>query len=99
MVVMLQAMRVRLAAQAMIISGRVGAPETMIMVIMVRSMIMHSVAIAMVAAKARAGPVSDSQRMRRPVVARVPPAAAIAVMISGMTGMAATNVIRPVRQG
>ena len=31
----------------MIISGLVGVPDTMIMVIMVRSMIMHSMAIAM----------------------------------------------------
>ena len=69
------------------------------MVIMVRSMIMHSMAIAVVAARARCGPVSGSQRMRRPVVARVPPAVAIATMISGMTGIAARSAIRPVRQG
>jgi hypothetical protein len=94
-VAMLQTMRVRLAATAMMISGPVG-PDTMTMVIMVRSMIIHSMAIAMVAAKARRGSVSGSQRMRRPVVARVPPGVA---MISGMTGMATTNAIRPVRQG
>ena len=98
-VVMLQTMRVRLAAKAMIISGSVGAPDTMTMVIMVRSMIKHSIAIAMVAAKARRGPVSGSQRIKRPVVASVPPAVAIAAMINGMTGMAVTNAISPVRQG
>jgi hypothetical protein len=69
---MLQTMRVRLAAMAMIISGLVGAPDTITVVIIVRSMIMHSMAIAIVAAKARRGPVSGSQRVRRPVVARVP---------------------------
>jgi hypothetical protein len=69
------------------------------MVIMLRSMIMHSMAIAIVTAKARRGPVSGNQRIRRPVVARVPPAVAIAAMINGMAGMAATNAIRPVRQG
>jgi hypothetical protein len=41
-VVMLQTMRVRLAANAMIISGLDGAPDTMIRVIMVTSMIMHT---------------------------------------------------------
>ena len=88
-VVMLQTMRVGLAANVMINSGLDGAPDTMIRVIMVTSMIMDSMAIAKVAAKARRGPVSGSQRIRRPVVARVPPAVAIATMISGMTGMAA----------
>ena len=57
-VVMLQTMRIRLAAQAMIISGLVGVADTMITVIMVKSMIMHSMAIAIVAASARRGPVS-----------------------------------------
>jgi len=52
-VVMLQTMRVRLAAEAMIISGLVGVPDTMIIVIMVRSMIMQSMAIVMVADRAR----------------------------------------------
>src|SRR5512132_3866246 len=99
MVVMLQAMRVRLAAMAMIASGRVGVPDIISIVIMVRSMIMHSMAMALVAARARRGPVSGSQRIRRPVVARVPPAVAIAMMISGMTGIAARSAIRPVRQG
>ena len=95
---MLQTMRVRLAAEAMIISGLVGVPDTMIIVIIVRSMIMQSMTIVMVADRARRGLVSGSQRMRRPVVARVPLAVAIAAMISGMTGMAATSAIRPVRQ-
>lgn len=95
----LQTMRIRLAATAMINSGLAGAPDTIIMVIIVTSMIMHSMAIAMVADNARRGSVSGSQRMRCPVVATVPPAAAIATMISGMTGMAATIAIRPVRQG
>jgi phosphohistidine swiveling domain-containing protein len=71
----------------------------MIMVIMVRSMIMHSMAIAKVTARARRGPVSGSQRMSWPVVARVPPAAMIRRTMSGMTGIAATSAIRPVRQG
>ena len=96
---MLQAMRVRLAAMAMTASGRVGAPDTMNMVIMVRSPMMHSVATAVAAARARRGPVSGSQRIRRPVVARVPPAVAIAMMSSGRTGMAARSAIRPVRHG
>ncbi|MFZ1118565.1 MAG: hypothetical protein WAN44_22355, partial [Propionibacteriaceae bacterium] len=48
-VVVLQTMRTRLAAQAMIISGLVGVADTMITVIMVKSMIMHSVATALVA--------------------------------------------------
>jgi hypothetical protein len=56
-------------------------------------------AMAVVAAKARRGPVSGSQRIRRPVVAKVPPAVAIAMMSSGRTGMAARSAIRPVRQG
>ena len=96
---MLQAMRVRLAATAMTASGRVGIPDTMRMVIMVRSPTMHSVAMAVVAASARRGSVSGSQRIRGPVVARVPPAVAIATTISGMTGMAPRSAISPVRQG
>ena len=55
---------------AMTASGRVG-PDTRNMVIMVRSDDQHSVAMAMVAVRARRGPVSGSQRIRRPVVARV----------------------------
>ena len=98
-VVMLQAMRVRLAATAMAGSGRVGIPDSMRMVIMVRSPTMHSKAMAVVAAKAQRGPVSGSQRIRGPVVARVPPAVTIATTISGMTGMAPRRAISPVRQG
>ena len=98
-VVMLQAMRVRLAAMAITASGRIGAPDTMNMVITVRSPMMQSVAMVMVAARARRGPVSGSQRIRRPVVAKVPPAVAIAMTISGSTGMAANSAIRPVRHG
>jgi hypothetical protein len=98
-VVMLQTMRARLAAKAMIISGPVGALVSLSLVIIVRSMIMHNMAMAMVAATARLGPVSGSQRIRRPVVASVPPAVTIATAISGMTGMAVRSAIRPVRHG
>jgi hypothetical protein len=66
---------------------------------MVRSPITHNVAIAVVAARARCGLVSGSQRIRRPVVARVPAPVATATAISGTTGIAATRAIRPVRHG
>jgi hypothetical protein len=93
---MLQEMRVRLAVTAANANGPVEPPDT---VNIVASLMTHSVPMVVVAARARFGPVSGSQRMSRPVVAKVPAAVAMARAISGRTGMAASSATRPVRQG
>jgi hypothetical protein len=70
---MLQEMRVRLAVTAANANGPVEPPDT---VNIVASLMTHSVPMVVVAARARFGPVSGSQRMSRPVVAKVPAAVA-----------------------
>jgi hypothetical protein len=72
-------------------------PDAVNMVIMARSLMGHNVAIVAARCAARTG--FGQPGIRRPVVVRVPPAVAIAMMIRGKTGMAARRAFRPVRQG
>jgi len=91
--------RMRLAATAKMASNDAGIADSVKIAITVRSQASATAAIRAVALNARPELASGSQRMRRPVVAKVPAAVARAMTTSGMTGIAATRATTPVRQG